>query len=164
MGDEATGKSAILNRFVKDEMLIDYVPTIGVDFATKILDISGEMIKLQGWDTAGQKRFQVITSAYIKGCQAIILVYDCSNVQTFMNLSDHLQQVAKYATNPEKTFKIVVANKIDKERKVSSEEGKQFALENGCQYMEVSAMQMVNVNELFMTVGDWLAKEGTQNL
>ena len=32
--------------------------TIGVEFGSKIVNISGKSIKLQIWDTAGQERFR----------------------------------------------------------------------------------------------------------
>jgi Ras-related protein Rab-2A len=34
--------------------------TIGVDFGSKIIEIEGEKIKLQIWDTAGQESFRSI--------------------------------------------------------------------------------------------------------
>ena len=91
MGDEACGKSCIMTQFVQFKMLEGYVTTIGVDFAIRTIDVMGERVKLQIWDTAGMKKFQVISSCYIKGCQAAILVFDASNYNTFKNLPEHIE-------------------------------------------------------------------------
>jgi small GTP-binding protein len=44
-------------------------------------------VKLQIWDTAGQERFRTITSAYYRGADGIITVYDVTNQESF----DHVQ-------------------------------------------------------------------------
>ena len=39
-------------------------PTVGVEFATKAVELkNGEMAKAQIWDTAGQEKYRAITSA-----------------------------------------------------------------------------------------------------
>jgi Ras-related protein Rab-1A len=53
--------------------------TIGVDFRFRTLNIDNKQVKLQIWDTAGQERFRTITSAYYKGADGIVLVYDVTN-------------------------------------------------------------------------------------
>ena len=39
--------------------------TIGVDFGSKIIEIDGEKVKLQIWDTAGQESFRSIVSILV---------------------------------------------------------------------------------------------------
>ena len=39
-----------------------YITTIGVDFKIGTIDVNGEKVKLQIWDTASQERFRPITS------------------------------------------------------------------------------------------------------
>jgi len=38
--------------------MADCPHTIGVEFGTRIIEVSGQKIKLQIWDTAGQERFR----------------------------------------------------------------------------------------------------------
>jgi GTPase SAR1 family protein len=75
IGDMGVGKSCLLHQFTEkncenDDSLTKYVsgnetfvtfsvmtdapPTIGVEFGTRIIEVSGQKIKLQIWDTAGQ--------------------------------------------------------------------------------------------------------------
>lgn len=58
------------------------------------------------------------------GC---FLVYDVSNLQSFHNLSNWLNQLPKHSNY----VVVVVGNKIDLERKVETAEGRNFAIRNG---------------------------------
>ncbi|WRX13636.1 Small GTPase - like 10 [Theobroma cacao] len=56
IGDSGVGKSNLLSRFTRNEFNLESKSTIGVEFATKSLNIDGKVIKAQIWDTAGQER------------------------------------------------------------------------------------------------------------
>jgi small GTP-binding protein len=43
-------------------------------------------VKFQIWDTAGQERFRTITSAYYRGSQGILLVFDLTDMLSFENI------------------------------------------------------------------------------
>ena len=45
------------------------------------------MAKIQVWDTAGQERFRNVTQTFYKGSHGIILVYDCTNEESFKNVA-----------------------------------------------------------------------------
>lgn len=57
IGDSGVGKSNLLSRFTKNEFNLESKSTIGVEFATRSLNIDGRVIKAQIWDTAGQERY-----------------------------------------------------------------------------------------------------------
>ena len=76
IGDSGVGKSNLLSRFTKDEFSKDSKSTIGVEFATRSIQVDGKTIKAQVWDTAGQERYRAITSAYYRGAVGALLVYD----------------------------------------------------------------------------------------
>ena len=44
--------------FSPSPVMADCPHTIGVEFGTRIVEASGQKIKLQIWDTAGQERFR----------------------------------------------------------------------------------------------------------
>lgn len=65
IGDSGVGKSNLLSRFTKNEFNLESKSTIGVEFATRTLNVDGKVIKAQIWDTAGQERFSFFSFHYI---------------------------------------------------------------------------------------------------
>ena len=61
LGDSGAGKSSLLLRYTQNEFSVEYMPTIGIDFRLKTVELKGKTIKVQVWDTAGQERFRTIT-------------------------------------------------------------------------------------------------------
>ena len=61
--DSGVGKSNLLSRFTRNEFNLESKSTIGVEFATRSIQVDGKTIKAQIWDTAGQERYRAITSA-----------------------------------------------------------------------------------------------------
>ncbi|KAJ6377334.1 hypothetical protein OIU76_026329 [Salix suchowensis] len=59
IGDSGVGKSNLLSRFTRNEFSLESKSTIGVEFATRSLNVDGKVIKAQIWDTAGQERYHV---------------------------------------------------------------------------------------------------------
>ena len=70
-------------RFADDVFTDNFMPTIGVDFKIKTVNVDGKTIKLQIWDTAGQERFSTIISSYYKGAHGIIVAYDITDRESF---------------------------------------------------------------------------------
>jgi len=91
----------------------NFMPTIGVDFKIRTIDVDGKTIKLQIWDTAGQERFKTITSSYYKGAHGIIVTYDITDRESFSKVSEWMSEVDKHAQ--ENISRILVGNKKDLE-------------------------------------------------
>jgi Ras-related protein Rab-1A len=153
IGDSGVGKSSILHRFTDDTFSESYLSTIGVDFKIKTIELDGKYIKLQIWDTAGQERFRAITKSYYRGAHAVIIVFDVSDSSTFNNVGMWLNEVNHHA---DKNCSILlVGNKNDKPsslRVVSNEDANNFAISKGIPYVETSAKNASNVEQIFYQV------------
>lgn len=150
IGDMSVGKSCLMQRFTEQRFRKDLPHTIGVEFGTTVVDVNGELVKLQIWDTAGQERFRSVTRGYYRGAAAALLVYDVTRRDTFAHVGTWLQD-ARANTNAH-TVIILVGNKSDLEedREVSFEEAQSFAEENNLLFLECSALSGVNVEEAFI--------------
>ncbi len=149
LGNSDVGKSSLILRYVDQIWNEVFVPTIGVDFKVKTLEIDNKNIKMQIWDTAGEERFRNVISSYFKGSHGILLVYDITNKDSFKNLENWLIEIEKNAS--ENVLKILIGNKndLDNDREIKADEGQAFANRNGMQFMETSAKMNTNVNEAF---------------
>ena len=106
-------------------------------------------MKLQIWDTAGQERFKNITASYYRGGNGVLVVYDITDRDSFENLNSWLIEIEKNANK--NVYKLLIGNKCDLEdkRKVTYQEGKDFAASNGMQFIETSAKADTKVKEAF---------------
>mmetsp|Transcript_23088 Transcript_23088/g.47871 ORF Transcript_23088/g.47871 Transcript_23088/m.47871 type:complete len:200 (+) Transcript_23088:18-617(+) len=158
IGDSGVGKSCLLLRFADDAFTESYISTIGVDFRFRTVKISGKTVKLQIWDTAGQERFRTITSAYYRGADGIIMVYDVTSTESFDHVGDWLNEVNRYAS--EGTCKLLVGNKNDRPDAVPglSDRAKSFSDDLGIPFLETSAKSSQNVEEAFLTMASELIK------
>ncbi|CAO2819493.1 unnamed protein product [Amaranthus hypochondriacus] len=151
VGDSAVGKSCFHKQFIDKRLQSVYDMTIGVEYASKIITIDKKRIKLGLWDTAGQEKFRSITKAFYRGAAGAILVYDITRRITFDNLSSWLEELRE--TVDENMPIMLVGNKSDlaHDRRVSTEEGEQFAKKHGLLFMECSAKTAHNVDEAYIT-------------
>ena len=149
VGNQGTGKSCILNRFVNEVFEENYQATIGLDFQSKNVTIHDQDVRLILYDTAGQEKFRSLIPMYIREAQIILLIYDIADKESFDSIPKWLQEVMNV-----KTSDVVIAligNKVDleNERKVTFSEGKKFAEENGFIFQEISAKDGKNFDNLF---------------
>uniref|UniRef100_A0A8D2M0D5 Uncharacterized protein n=1 Tax=Zonotrichia albicollis TaxID=44394 RepID=A0A8D2M0D5_ZONAL len=77
--------SNLLSRFTRNEFNLESKSTIGVEFATRSIQVDNKTVKAQIWDTAGQERYRAITSAYYRGAVGALLVYDIAKYLTYEN-------------------------------------------------------------------------------
>ena len=149
LGNSDVGKSSLILRYVDQVWSDTFVPTIGVDFKVKTLEIDNKQIKMQIWDTAGQERFRNVISSYFRGSHGILLIYDITNRDSFKNLENWLIEIEKNAS--QNVLKILIGNKNDlvNDREIQSEEGQAFANRNGMEFIETSAKMNTNVTEAF---------------
>ncbi|KAE8656790.1 Ras-related protein RABA2c [Hibiscus syriacus] len=152
IGDSGVGKSNILSRFTRNEFCLESKSTIGVEFATRTLQVEGKTVKAQIWDTAGQERYRAITSAYYRGAVGALLVYDITKRQTFDNVQRWLRELRDHADS--NIVIMMAGNKSDLNhlRAVSEEDGRALAEGEGLSFLETSALEATNIEKAFHTV------------
>ena len=150
IGDTSVGKSCLVLRFINDRVRQSHDITIGVEFGAKIVEHDNTNIKLQIWDTAGQENFRSITRSYYRSAGGALLVYDITSRSSFDNLYNWIQEVRDNG-NPSMVI-ILVGNKTDREqdRKVTYQEGYEFAQKHGMLFQETSAINGQKVEDAFM--------------
>jgi len=128
------------------------MPTIGIDFRLKTLELDGRTIKVQVWDTAGQERFRTITHNYYRGAHGIALIFDLTNATSFENTRKWIADVHTYAES--NVNLILMGNKVDlaEKRVVDESAGRALAEEYNIDYFEASAKNDVNVTDAFNTL------------
>ncbi|PHT76737.1 Ras-related protein YPT3 [Capsicum annuum] len=152
IGDSGVGKSNLLSRFTKNEFNLESKSTIGVEFATKSMNVDGKVIKAKIWDTAGQERYRAITSAYYRGAVGALLVYDVTRHVTFENVTRWLKELRDH-TDPNIVV-MLLGNKSDLRHlvAVSTDEAKSLAEREALYFMETSALEATNVENAFTEV------------
>ena len=160
IGDSGVGKSCILLRFADDTFTENYYSTIGVDFRFKCVDIGERKCKLQIWDTAGQERFKTVTSAYYRGADGIMIIFDQTDKESFNNIQHWIEDISRYSTD--EPAKIIIANKDDmaEEKKiVKNEDINELEKKTGLEVIKTSAKTGENVEYAFKKLAQQLILE-----
>lgn len=156
LGPKNAGKTSIFNRFVYDEFTKTSM-TVGAYFGMKQHQLGDQVCNLAIWDTAGEEKFDSLTSFYCRNARIAIICFDLTE-SSLPNLDRWVQKVQQEAE--EGCAVIVVGNKLDvveaspASRHVSTEDAKAFAKSLGCPLMEVSAKTGANVTKMFDIVVD----------
>ncbi|XP_067136923.1 ras-related protein Rab-22A-like isoform X1 [Centruroides vittatus] len=152
LGNSGVGKSAIIQRCIRDDFDLNYENTVGVCFFKHDINVNGEYYTLKIWDTAGQERFRVISRLYYRDAKGVIIVYDITLKDSFVALKNWVREVRQMA--PPNIVIAIAGNKSDLTncRAISYDDGQKYANEIGALFMETSALTSQNVKELFYTM------------
>mmetsp|Transcript_15243 Transcript_15243/g.46205 ORF Transcript_15243/g.46205 Transcript_15243/m.46205 type:complete len:199 (+) Transcript_15243:54-650(+) len=148
LGSQYVGKSCVIKRYCEGRFVTKYISTVGVDYGVKPVSIDGKTVRVNFWDLSGRKEFLEIRNEFFKDTQACILVYDVSERGTFEDLPVWLAEAHNFGMARDLPV-VVCANKVDKIRRVSEDEGRAWALNRGYAYFETSAASGANVSDMF---------------
>ena len=153
VGDKLVGKTSIITQFSEKQFSNEYIPTIGSDKTMKEIEIKGEKLKLEIWDTVGQEQYRAVNKIFIKNAQIALIVYDITNRKSFENLNNWYNLI--FEINKDSNVIVgVTANKTDlyENQVVDSEEGKNFADEKKISFFETSAKDYESIENVFFEI------------
>lgn len=130
-------------------------PTVGIDFVTKTMQIEGQTLRLQLWDTAGQQRFRALIPSYVRDADACLIVIDVSIRASLEGVDRWLDFVRE--SRGQQAMIFLVGNKSDiAQREVSKKQLEDYAEKNRYPYIEVSAKSGSNIALLFRKISEKL--------
>lgn len=152
LGSGGVGKSALTVQFVTGCFMEKYDPTIE-DFYRKEIEVDGSPSVLEILDTAGTEQFASMRDLYIRNGQGFVIVYSITNSQTFQDIMTMREQIMR-VKGTERVPLLLVGNKVDLEhqREVATRDGLALAQAWNCPFVEASARNKMNVNEVFAEV------------
>ncbi|PBK88334.1 ras-domain-containing protein [Armillaria gallica] len=120
IGASGVGKTSLRTQYISGRFSNGYRATIGADFITKTVPHptkKDEYVNLQIWDTAGQERFSSLSTAFFRGADAALLMFDVNAPQTMESLNKWWQEFCERAPLAEEDAEdfccVVVGNKMD---------------------------------------------------
>jgi Ras-related protein Rab-7A len=154
IGDSGVGKTSLLQRYMNGKFSAQHRATVGADFLSKDIPLGSKSYNLQVWDTAGQERFQSIGSAFYRGSDCCVVVFDITSAKSFDQLETWKSEFINQGgiKNPDTFPFIVLGNKCDREteRKVTKVKAENWCQNNGnYSYFETSAKDNISVQEAF---------------
>lgn len=157
IGDASVGKTSIIMQYHNNVFDPNHHETIGASFIQKQIEVDGEIININIWDTAGQEKYRSLVPMYTRNTSCAIIVFDVTNTQSYDILISWYQQVKEEA--PENCRIVIAGNKIDQipdfeNNKNNDDINKieNFAEENKSDIFYVSAKTGKNIKEMFENI------------
>jgi len=149
-GEGAVGKTSLIRRYVYNDF-IDTKMTIGVAFASKVIAIGNQLIKLSIWDFAGETNFRFVLQRFCFGAAGALLVFDLTRFGSFYALPEWVELVRRGAGE---IPIILVGNKSDLAQRANlsfvKPEIEVFIRKFGLkEYIETSAREGTNIDQMF---------------
>ena len=155
LGTGAVGKSSITIQYVSHFFSYFYNPTIEDSFRSTI-EIDNEVYPISILDTAGQEEYSSLRDSYIRSGNGFVLVYSIISKASFLEANGIREEIYRVLDkDPSEHIPLVlVGNKCDLEydRQVSKEEVAELSQVWGIPFIECSAKEKININEIYETV------------
>ena len=151
LGNSGGEKSKLLNKFIGNSTS-KLSPVNGIDFTDKsIIMEDGNKVFIKFFNIVGLESFHSIACNYLGKSDAAAIFYDVNNRESFEDIEFFYNESLKYDIPI-----ILVACKCDLEgeRKISKEEGEEYANKRNISYIETSSKDNINAKESIKKIVD----------
>jgi len=167
LGDASAGK-LIAAHFCKINFNENNINTIGGSFQQINLVLNNRKMKFNFWVVSNEGRFRSMANLYYRDAQVAILTYDVADEKSLERLTYWLKELDdKIEIDNILLYLVGNINDVEsKQRKISTEKGKEFAEKNNMIFYEISTKTGDGVKELFQAIAtkvDSLISENNQN-
>ena len=153
LGNEATGKTSIVERYTKGTFNIYTQSTIGASFNAKPIIKKDLKIKLDIWDTAGQERYRSMTPMYYRNADVAFICVDLSS-SDITNVFEYWYKALKKNSDKNNIVYLVGTKsdiKVEKNEQTISD---LLDLYQSVKYIETSSKENKNIDKLFLDAVD----------
>ena len=164
LGETAVGKTSIIQRFITDSFNSNCISSLSAQFNSKTMEINGETLKIDIWDTAGQEKYRSLARIFYKDAKVIVFIYDITNKKTFEEIKNYwFPQTKDNCEN--NVIYALVGNKNDlyEKEEVNEIDAINYAKEINAVFTTASALSNVGINSLFETLGQKLINKDNNN-
>lgn len=117
LGNANVGKSCFVKRFCEDRFVAKYIPTIGIDYGVKRVEVNSGLlakyllveekpgsaksnqptaVRVNFWDVAGGSESAEIRNEFYGPAQGILLMYDVRDEDSFAALDQWWEEASRY--------------------------------------------------------------------
>ena len=157
LGDRTVGKTSIIKCFNEKKFEESAVCTVGIDFVIKFIKRKDKKYKLDIWDTSGQERYKCLAESYCKNADGVIFVFDITNKQSMDNIKYWYNKIIE-SENINNLACVLVGNKSDLPNQMDTNTIS-FTQKYNMKYIQVSAKNNINIDEIFVIILDELIKK-----
>tara|TARA_Y100000991_G_C21842750_1_gene293050 strand:- start:246 stop:743 length:498 start_codon:yes stop_codon:yes gene_type:complete len=144
LGDSFVGKTSIINTFVSNIFNEYQEITIGVSLYIKNIENNKKKYNIRIWDTNGNKNYKSLFIPYYKIAEAVVIVYDLTNIESLKNAEKLIDSV-KNINNKCPIF--VVGNKCDIKNITENDIKNKVNID--IKHQIISAKNIKNIKKLF---------------
>ncbi|KAH9959678.1 small GTPase superfamily [Russula dissimulans] len=150
LGAGGVGKSALTVRFMRNEFLESYDPTIQEEYRKTVM-VDGESTWLEVLDTAGAEQFTALNELYITAGRGFILVFSLTLEASLREVTSLRQQILRIKGENSRVPMVLVGTKLDltNEREVSPSHIEEISARWKIPVYETSAKRDWDVNDAF---------------
>jgi small GTP-binding protein len=114
LGEGGVGKTSMINAFLGNEIISEYLPTIGTVTNRKEYELPQESVRIRVniWDFGGQRSFNPVNPVFFSNVDMALFVFDLSKSnETLKNIKNEFYE--KVNSRYEAYISIIVGNKLD---------------------------------------------------